>query len=678
MRDIEKTECDLIEELNELREQVSHLENSEALLKKAKASLKEEAIRRRMLVEQSTDGIVVLTVDGKVYEANQKFADMLRYTLEEAHQLYLWDWDKNHSKEALLKMAEVIDETGDHFISRHSRKDGTVFDVDISSNGTVCDGKKLIFCVCRDISERKRYEEQLRESKEQLSAFVDNFRGIAYQIGVNSDNIQSFKPLFFRGAVKQITGYSNNEFTEAHSWNDLIHPQDIQKVSLMRNNFLLDTNFVAEMEYRIICRDKSVRWVQDIAQIINIRNENVIHGTIFDITEKKTTEEANIKLEECIRQSQKLEAVGTLAGGIAHDFNNTLSIIMGYTDLALSEIPPDSNTSNKLFQVKIASMRARDTVKQLLTFSRKVGPKKFPVNIVSIIEEAVSFLHSTLPANIQIEFKSLEDSLMILADPTQINQVMTNLCINASQALETTGGVIKLTSEKILHKPDFTIPFKDIPDGMYVKVTVSDSGVGIPENIIGRIFEPYFTTRKTGKGSGMGLAVVHGIIGNHGGAITVVSEPQKGSSFTFIMPVFDKKIPFVKPPSTIIPSGVESILFVDDEEEIVKIMKLILEKQGFRVITSTDPRIALDIFKNSPKEFDIVVTDMTMPHLTGDRLFKNIKKIKPEIPVILCTGHSSLIDEQKALDMGFAAYFLKPLSRHEFIEKIRLVLDKKA
>lgn len=668
-----KTKGELITEIEELRNQVSSLKNSEALLKIAEASLKEEAIQRRMLVEQSTDGIVVLTVDGKVYEANQKYADMLGYTLDEVHQLYLWDWDKNFSSEALLQMAKEVNETGDHFESRHTRKDGTVFDVEISTNGTICGERKLIFCVCRDISERKRYEEQLRESKEQLSAFIDNFRGIAYQVHI--DSIISFKPFLFRGAVEKITGYSSHEFSNNLSWNDLIHPDDIENLSSLRNNFLIDKSYIAEIEYRIINRNKSIRWVRDVAQIVKIQNENVIHGTIFDITERKLAEEANEKLEEHIRHSQKLEAIGNLAGGVAHDFNNILSIIMGYNDIARGELPPDSKTADKLKHINTACIRARDIIKQLLTFSKKVGPKRQPVNIDYIIQETISLLHSTLPPNIQLEFTSSEDNLMVLADPTQMHQVMMNLCVNATQAMEKMSGVIKLSSEKVTLNNDSSAEFRDMSQGDYIKVTVNDSGSGISEDIIERIFEPYFTTRETGKGSGMGLAVVHGIIENHGGAITVKSEPGKGSCFTFVIPVFKNAVSILQPTLKITPSGAETVLFVDDEIDIVKITQCVLEEQGFKVIATTNPQEALDIFKSRPEQFDIVVTDMAMPYMTGDILFSNIKKIRPEIPVVLCTGHSSQIDEQKAIDMGLSAYILKPLSRGEFIETIRNILD---
>lgn len=673
MEDTEKTKSELIDELRDLRLQVARLKDSEALLKKNEMSLKEEAVGRRMLVEQSYDGIVILTVDGKVYEANQKYADMLGYTLDEVHQLYLWDWDKNHSIEELLKMADVVNETGAHFETKHTRKDGSVFDVEISTNGTMCGNKKLIFCVCRDISERKKHEEQLRESKEQLSAFIDNFNGIAYQVNIN--DILQFKPMMFRGAIKQITGYLNEEFSDQFSWNDIIHPDDLQSVLTVRNNFLHDQSYTADIEYRILNKDDTIKWVCDVSQIIKIRNENLIHGTIFDITQRKSAEETNLKLEERIRCSQKLEAIGTLAGGVAHDFNNVLSIIMGYNDLARKDLPPDSKTFAKLKQIEIASIRARDIIRQLLTFSRKVGLKKQPFNIGFIIDETISFLHSTLPANIQIDYKQSNEELFVFADPTQMHQVFMNLCVNASQSMEKSGGTIKIVTEKVNFIDYAEIPFKDISAGAYIKVTVSDSGQGISQDIINRIFDPYFTTRETGKGSGMGLAVVHGIIGNHGGSINVSSEIGKGTSFTFIIPAHNRVKPVLQSAQNVHLRGVESILFVDDEEEIVTITKQMLEEHGFKVVSSTNPLAALEIFKSKPYKFDIVITDLAMPHMTGDVLLKNIKEIRPEIPVILCTGHNYQIDEKKAVEMNLAAFYLKPLNCAELVNTIRNSLD---
>ena len=674
MNDTGNTNQILIDELNYLRKKVSELKDSEAKLKKAEADLKEEAVMRRMLVEQSRDGIVILETSGKVYEANQHYADMLGYTLEETHKLYLWDWQKGFPREALLNMAATVDESGDHFEVQHTRKDGSVFDVEISTSGTICGGRKLILCICRDITERKRNEEQLRESKKLLSTFIDNFRGIAYQVPVSE--IQTFKPQLFRGAVEPITGYSCDELTKFKTWNDIIHNDDIEQLQTVRKNFIAFPEYISDAEYRIVRKDGNIRWVKDNAQIVRIGEKDLIFGTIFDITERKTAEEEKIKLEEQVRHSQKLEAIGTLAGGVAHDFNNILGIILGYTDIALKELPAKSKTRDRLVQINKAGNRAKNIIQQLLTFSRKVGTKKQPVDIEPVIMEALIFLRSTLPSIIDIHHEIFINNHTVLADPTQIHQVIMNLCVNAAQAMENRGGMITVTASVEHLKKVSSEPFNNLPEGKYVLVSVSDNGPGINPDIIDRIFDPYFTTRETRRGSGMGLSVVYGIIKNHGGKISVINNPGQGVSFSFVLPVYVCKHKSVHKKSvTATPTGNESVLLVDDEEDITIIGKMMLEDQGFRVTTALSSLEALELVRKSPVSFDVIVTDMTMPNLTGDMLFGKIREICTDVPLILCTGHSENIDEEKALKTGFSAFLFKPFSRRELAGAVRNAID---
>lgn len=657
-------------ELESLRQTVEDLKHSKLLLSKAEASLKDEAIRRRMLVEQSSDGIVVLTTDGKVYEANQTYADQLGYTPEEVRNLYIWDWQHNFTKDQLIEIIQKVDEKGDRFETTHTRKDRSVFDVEICTNGTICAGQKLIFCVCRDITQRKNNEARLRESQEQLATFIDHFRGIAYQVAL--DKLSPFTPQLFRGAIEPISGYQQGSLL----WDTIVHPDDREDLARIRTTFLVNPAFVAQTEYRIIRKDLSVRWVQETAQMVNLGGKPLLHGTIFDITDRKEAEDANVKLEERIRHSEKLEAIGTLAGGVAHDFNNILGIIMGYADLALAELPVASKTHNKLVHIRKASDRARDIIKQLLTFSRKVGPKKQPVDSLHIINETVDFIQSTLPSNIHFEITAAPDKLLVFADSTQLHQVFMNLFVNAIQALRDTGGVISVSFSKVDNSTLSETAFLDLAHGEYIRFVVADNGPGISPNNIARIFEPYFTTRESGKGSGMGLAVVLGIIENHDGAITVNSTLGAGTAFTFLLPLYTKHTQESALQSTSVSSGSESILFIDDEEDITAIAKLILDQQGFSTTTETDPRRALDIFTKNPAAFDVVVTDMTMPYLDGEKLFTEIRKVRPDIPVIMCTGHSAYMNEARALQLGIADFVLKPLDRITLAQAVRTALDR--
>jgi len=393
--------------------------------------------------------------------------------------------------------------------------------------------------------------------------------------------------------------------------------------------------------------------------------------TIFhDITEIKN-------IEAQLQQARKMESIGTLTGGIAHDFNNLLYMISGNTELALEDIPDWNPVHQNLQEIKTASLKAAGIVKQLLHFSRKTDQKLKPIGAVTVIKDSLKFLRSTIPSTIEIKTQIPDAEIPILADPIQINQIMMNLCINASHALEETGGIleIKLETASLDKKTVNSYPDLTMADN-YLKITLSDTGSGIPPETINRIFDPYFTTKEFGKGSGMGLTVVQGIVKNHDGAITVDSQVGKGTSFTIFFPVIDEAPKIINKKTGTIPHGTERILFVDDEKIITNMMQQMLEKLGYHVKTSLNPEEALDLFKSKSDSFDIVITDMTMPQMTGATFAEKLKKIRSDIPVILCTGHSSLIDEDKAKQSGISGYVMKPVSMRNIAKAIREALDK--
>ena len=388
-----------------------------------------------------------------------------------------------------------------------------------------------------------------------------------------------------------------------------------------------------------------------------------------DVTEQK-------QMEESLQQALKMESIGTLTGGVAHDFNNILGIIIGNTELALDDVPAWNPAHSNLEEIKTASLRASKIVKQLLSFSRKTDQKLQPIEIAFIIKDALKFLRSTIPTTIDIQQDIQGTDETILADPTQINQVMMNLCINASQAMEQTGGNLTVNMEKVILDDNLAKDYPDLKSGKHVKVTVSDTGPGIDPGIIDRIFDPYFTTKEVGKGSGMGLSVVHGIVTNHNGSISVDSKPGKGTTFSILFPVATEKPEIEKDTTEELLLGSETVLFVDDEESIEKVVSRMLGRLGYQVKTALTPQDALAQFSADPKHFDLVITDMTMPEMTGVILSEKIMGIRPDIPVIICTGHSALIDEERAKQLGIAAYIMKPIIMTEIAKTIRKVLDE--
>ena len=369
-----------------------------------------------------------------------------------------------------------------------------------------------------------------------------------------------------------------------------------------------------------------------------------------------------------------MEAIGTLAGGIAHDFNNILSAIIGYTELASLEIPPGSKAKRQLGEVLKGGERAKELVNQILTFGRQTAHEKKPLQIGLIIKEALKLLRSTLPSTIEIQ-TDISSKGMVVGDPTQMHQIAMNLCTNAYHAMRERGGVLAVTLKDIDIGLDSQNPA--LQPGAYVKLSVRDTGKGITPAHLKRIFDPYFTTKKKGEGTGLGLAVVDGIVRTHGGAITVKSDPGEGTRFDIFLPKVDAKIEQGIKNLQPLPKGNERILFVDDEEALAAMVQEMLERLGYEVVIRTSSVEALETFRKGLDEFDLVITDMTMPYMTGENLAVELMQTRSDIPIILCTGFSEMIDEEKANAIGIRAFVMKPLVMNELANTIRKVLDER-
>jgi nitrogen-specific signal transduction histidine kinase len=396
---------------------------------------------------------------------------------------------------------------------------------------------------------------------------------------------------------------------------------------------------------------------------------------VEDITERIQAERVRANLESQLRQAYKMEAIGTLAGGIAHDFNNVLGIIIGNVELAKDEIPHTNPAHQSLEEARQACLRAKDIVGQILTFSREKKMEFQPVDLKPVVREGLKMLRSSIPTTIDIQENITEASATILGDPSQIYQIIMNLCTNSAHAMEEMGSVLQVRLSSVELDETALEELPELKAGKYVRLTVSDTGEGIKREIIHKIFDPYFTTKAVGKGTGMGLAIVHGIVKEHGGAITVYSEPGQGTTFH----VFFPKIESGSEKQTVefeeLPRGNERILFVDDEKSLARLGKQMLERLGYEVDSRTSPLETLTAFRDHPDKFDLVITDMTMPQMLGDVLAKQVMEIRPGIPVILCTGFSYRIDEEKASAMGIKGFIMKPLAMRELAKTVREILD---
>ncbi len=406
-----------------------------------------------------------------------------------------------------------------------------------------------------------------------------------------------------------------------------------------------------------------------------VRPLEIFSSLISQLILYKREQKRIIKLEEQLLQARKMESIGTLAGGIAHDFNNILNIIVGNIELVLEKIPASSELMRNLQPIKHASLKGADIVNQLLSFSKNAEQTFKPVKIEALLQDLLRLIKSSIPSTIDIIPDIRVERAVVMGDPVQINQVFLNLCINASQSMEETGGVIEIAAEEARVDATMRSQFPGLEQGEYVKITISDNGRGIPEDLIDRIFDPYFTTKDVGKGSGIGLAVVHGIVESHNGCITVESKQGKGSSFVVYLPLIDEEPEKDTPLKVELQTGTEKLLLVDDEKFILDMTEDILVRLGYTVSKFQQPIEALSVFREDPEAFDIVISDMTMPKMTGKTLAKELITLSCDIPIIICTGYSELIDGKSAKELNISAVIMKPIRVAELARIVRDVLD---
>ena len=453
---------------------------------------------------------------------------------------------------------------------------------------------------------------------------------------------------------------------------------DDQDIFYRHRRLLLETEESQNCELRLGKKDGTVFPVLLECLLVTGANDDGrrIRGAVVDITERRQAEQEKALLQEQLRQSQKMEAIGTLAGGIAHHFNNILAAVLGYTELSLEDADPNTHLHHNLEQVLVAGRRAAVLVQQILTFSRKSVNQMQPLDLALIVGGAVSMIRASLPSTTKITTDIQPANAMITGDPVQVHQVVMNLCINGAQALKEGRGEITIRLNNVHLDQEASHQVPGLKPGHYLKLVVSDTGQGMAPEIIERIFEPYFTTRNMATSTGMGLSVVDGIVQDHHGAITVTSRPQRGSTFEVYFPVLEKTARGDKDSLfEDLPRGQERILFVDDEPQLANLQQKSLERLGYAVTAVTSSLKALDIFKKHPQDFDLVITDLTMPHMTGDRLATEIKSIRPDLPVVLCTGYSEKVSDDLVRKLDADEVLIKPMERAVLARTLRRLLD---
>ncbi|PLX50675.1 MAG: hypothetical protein C0613_03335 [Desulfobulbaceae bacterium] len=487
-------------------------------------------------------------------------------------------------------------------------------------------------------------------------------------------NQENWPVEFVSENVVNLAGYSRQEFVDGRiCYGDLIYQEDRARVAreVAEASMEPDLSTFPHKLYRIVTKKGAVKWVKDQSYIRRDNQGLISHyeGIVLDVTEE-------VELEERLQQAQKMEAVGTLAGGIAHDFNNILTVILGYSELARDDTPAGSDIARELDQVIEAGNRAKELVKQILAFSRQARVERIPLQLQSLIKEALKMLRSSIPTTIEITDEIDSRCGPVLVDPTQVHQVLMNLCTNAAHAMEKSGGVLRVALRSAVVDRENCPPTVDLEPGEYTVLAVSDTGTGIAPEVLPKIFNPYFTTKTVDKGTGMGLAITHGIVADYGGAISVDSQVGHGTTFQVYLPVArQEQLPAAEDGGEL-PVGRERILFVDDEELLAEMGGEMLARLGYNVTTRRSSLAALATFQERPTDFDLVITDQTMPDMTGLDLARRLLRIRPDIPIILCTGYSNLVDEKKAKSCGVKEFALKPLTKSMVAKLVRKVLGE--
>jgi len=648
--------------------------------KRADEALKSSLSLLSAALESTADGLLIVNSEGKVTKYNQKFAEM--WKMPE-------DVLSSHDDDVLInRVLKQIADPG-HFLSKVREmysmpealsfdqiefKDGRIFErySQPQKIGNLVVGRVWSF---RDVTARKQAVDALRKSEASLREAYDIARLARWELDLASNHF------VWSDGVFELLGVNRENFaTTYETFLDIVHPDDRAQIDLTYR-MCIEEKKPKEIEHRLLINNGRIKWVSAMGRTECDEAGNPVRfiGTIQDITERKLAEEDQAKIKSQLQQAQKMEAIGSLAGGIAHDLNNILFPISGLSEMLLEDIPPGSPAHESIEQIHKSSQRGSELVKQILAFSRQSNPRKLPIRIQPILKEVLKLARATISKTIEITSHIETDCDLISADPTQVYQIVMNLITNAHHAVDENGGTIHIA----LREADIRSsgeknesPFNMMQSGKYACITVSDTGKGIELRLIDKIFTPYFTTKEQGKGTGLGLSVVHGIVKEHGGDIQVYSEVGKGTAFHVYLPLLedarDSKTAGV---TRMYPTGCERILLVDDEEPIVSMEQMMLEKLGYRVTSRTSSPDALAAFKANPNNYDLVISDRGMPNMTGEQLARELISIKPEIPIIICTGFSDENDEERAKTMGIKGYLMKPVSLDDLAVTVRKVLD---
>ena len=644
--------------------------------KQAEDALRQSEEHLRLITDNMVDLVMMMDTNAIFQYFTPSVTRLLGYKIEEVLGKKAFDFvHPDDCNNAINKFHEALKSGRGMSEIRIRHRNGHYVWMELVSKVFYTDNtdENGLIIGARDISERKLAESCLMENEGRLRTLVQAIPDLVWLKDVDGVYLACNKRFedFFGAKEADILGKTDYDFLDKEIA-DFFRERD--RMVMAANKPIANEEWVtfANDGYRGLFETIKTPMYDASGKLIGVL------GIARDITARKQAEEGRRKLENQLIQAQKLEAIGTLAGGIAHDFNNILSGIIGYTELSMTMEQDCPKVYSNMEMVLTAAERAKDLVRQILTFSRKTEPEKKPTDLSALLNEVVKFMRASLPKTIDMQQNIDVGSHFVMADPTQLHQVFVNLCTNAGYAMKEKGGLLEIGMQETLINAEGLLPGQTLPTGHYAMLTVRDTGAGIPAENLGRIFEPYFTTKEKGEGTGLGLAVAHGIVKDLGGEIRVYSEVGTGTIFRIYLPLMRPVTEEAKIVDEVtLPGKGEKVLVIDDEKMVANLNKALLERLGYRVVAETDPVKAVERFRNEGESFDLVITDKTMPHMTGFDVAREISQINPHISIILSSGFQEKGDTEKFTALGIKKMISKPIRISTLSQIIREILDER-
>ncbi len=650
--------------------------------KLAEIELNENRAFLRQVINTVPDLIFVKDREGRFVLVNKALAELYGASVEDLEGNQGHDFNPHQDETSLFRIEdmEVLDTQESIFIPQRVITNAQGEMRWFATNKLPLAGKDQVLGVGTDITERKCAEDAVKEAHERFITVLDSIDAVIYVADMDTHEL-----LFTNRNFRKVFG----EVGSKTCWQAL-SPDGEGPCGFCTNDKLLTPdgkptgpclweyrNPLNSLWYHV--RDRAIRWVDGRMVRMEIAT---------DITDRKLAEAERNKMEQHLRQAQKMQALGTLAGGIAHDFNNMIFAILGFVRLAMKQTEEGTKIFEYLQQVQSAGMRASDLVRQILAFSRRTEQERTTVHVAGLFKEVSKMLRATLPATLDIrthidpavtsEDAQGQDNDAVLGDPTQIHQVLMNLCTNAAHAMRERGGTLTMTLARLDVSPEAARSNLDQRVGSHLELVVSDTGQGIDPAIMEQIFDPFFTTKAPGEGTGMGLSVVHGIVKSHGGTVQVESQLGKGSTFRVLLPLLEDEEGLSDGQGDTVPTGDERILFVDDEPLLVRMASELLSGLGYTVTAKESATEALGLVTSVPNEFDLIITDQTMPDVTGLELAERVRQLRPELPVLLVTGYSEAVTSEALERAGVSECIMKPMVEEQLARAVRRALDSEA